>query len=33
MKEIFEEYYATDGDTSPGEGDDQPKPAEDDLLS
>ncbi|MEX0290319.1 MAG: microtubule-binding protein [Flavobacteriaceae bacterium] len=37
MKEIFEEYYATDGNAAPegdeGGSDEPPKPAEDDLLS
>ena len=37
MKEIFEEYYATDGNAAPegseGGSDEPPKPTEDDLLS
>lgn len=36
MKEIFEEYYASEGNTAPegeGESKEPPKPAEDDLLS
>jgi hypothetical protein len=32
MKEIFEEYYATDGDAGPEEGKAASPPAEDELL-